>query len=102
MNLTGSVRFTINSGAALVIYAIGFFGICLVSKWVSAVASNIIGVLGAWTFGYGGFWLKRHGENKNDLEAAKAGLMNNDPNSRFTSAPGMQTPGGVCTPGVNP
>jgi positive regulator of sigma E activity len=66
--------FDINSGAASIIYLVGFFGILLLSKWISAVALNLIGIETIWTGGYAGFLVKRGHNNKIELEAEKAGL----------------------------
>ena len=71
--------FDINSGAAAILYAVGFFLVCVISKWLPAVALNIVGIEGAWTLGLGGYLLKRHGNNSIQLESQKLGVCNQEP-----------------------
>ena len=72
MKINAEIKVGINSGAASIIYAIGFFGICWTSKCVPAVATNLIGVLGAWTLGFGGYLVKRGHDNSINVKTLEA------------------------------
>jgi len=74
-NLNVSIRIKLSVGASLLFYALVFMGILWTAKFVSAVEKNIIGILFAWTTGFGGFLAQQHGSNKLDVEAAKSNAV---------------------------
>lgn len=76
MNL--NLRIEINSGAASIIYMVGFFGVLLLSNWIPAVATNVVGIEGAWTLGFGGYLAKRGHDGKVEIEKLKIAPCNGE------------------------
>lgn len=73
-NLNVAIRIKISSGTALLIWLIAFFGVLAISKWIPAVAENVILILTALTTGMGGYLVKDHKSNQLDVEAAEKNL----------------------------
>jgi hypothetical protein len=61
----------INSGGGVLLYAVGFFGVLLLTKYSASVAENVIGIEAAWTLGLGEYLLKRHGKDKVSVDRLK-------------------------------
>jgi hypothetical protein len=85
VNINATFKISINSGAALVLWLVAFFGVLFVSKLVPAVASSLILTLAALTTGFGGYLKKRDANNAKALEAEKLGL-NCDPGKGAANA----------------
>ena len=74
MSLNWSFRIKINSGVALVLFLIAFFGLLFMLPYFAAVEKNFVAA-GTFLVGaFGGYLTKAHGDNKLDLEAAKANV----------------------------
>jgi hypothetical protein len=70
-NLSLAIRIKVSVGAALVlVFVPGFFAILVISKWVAAVAANLLLVLSAWTVGVGGYAFHDYKQSKLDVDAA--------------------------------
>lgn len=73
-NFNLAVRIKISTGTALLIYLAAFFGVLVSSKWLPAVAGNMLAVLGTLTVALGGYLKQQDSSNKLDVEAAKNDL----------------------------
>jgi hypothetical protein len=73
-NFNLAVRIKISTGTALLIYLVAFFGVLVSSRWLPAVAANMLAVLGTLTLGIGGYLKQQDSSNKLDVEAAKNDL----------------------------
>ena len=62
MNL--NIRVSLNSGAALILWAIGVFGMIVGSSLSPAVERIFPVALSGWTAGVTAFWVKRNANNK--------------------------------------
>ena len=74
MKINVEIKVSVNSGAALFLWVLSFFGICFASKVVPAVAASLILTLAALTTGFGGYLKKRDSNNQIALKAEVAGL----------------------------
>lgn len=72
-NLNLSFRLKVNDGAGYIITIMTLFGYCVLAQWIKPMADNFGYGLGAIVLVAGEFFLEKHGSNKLDVEAAKAG-----------------------------
>lgn len=75
MKLDMDLKITINSGAALLIFALGFFLLVLLAGYCQAIERIFPVALGGWAGAFAGFLVKRNANNKNaiSLETVKSG-----------------------------
>jgi len=71
MKINVEIKVSVNSGAALFLWVLSFFGVCFASKVVPAVATSLILTLAALTTGFGGYLKKRDRNNFLNNEAKK-------------------------------
>ena len=69
------MKVQLNSGAALVLYTISYFGLNFMAAFFSAIAQLYPVALGGLTGAFAGFLVKRNSNNKITLEAEKAGVF---------------------------
>lgn len=62
---------SINSGMALIIYALGFFGMLWMAQNHPAIERMFPVALAGWTGAVSFFWIKRNSNNKINLETEK-------------------------------
>lgn len=74
MKIQADIRISINSGAALVLFVLAFFGLLGLVALSPAVAGVYAVALGGLTLAFGGYLKKRDSNNKVALEAQKVEL----------------------------
>lgn len=74
MKIQADIRISINSGAALVLFVLAFFGLLGLVAASTAIAAAFIPAAGALLAAFGGYLKKRDSNNKVALEAQKVEL----------------------------
>ena len=74
MKISADIRISINSGAALVLFIIAFFGLLGLVAISPAVAAVYAVALGGLTLGFGGYLKKRDANNEKALKVQIAEL----------------------------
>lgn len=69
-----SVTININSGAGLILWALGFFGLLWMAQHHPAIQSVYPVAVTGWTGGFIAILFKRYSDNKLDLQAARDGV----------------------------
>jgi hypothetical protein len=85
MNINATLKVSINSGAALIIFIASFFLLLLCVAFFPPVEKNFVAAGALLVGAFGGYLKKRDSNNKLALEAEKAGLMN-DPGKGMANA----------------
>lgn len=70
------LRVNLNSGAALIIWALGVFGILWMAQVHPSIERLFPVALTGWTGGFGSYLLKRKSNHTIDLEAKKIEIRN--------------------------
>lgn len=71
--LSLKITIVINTGAALLLWAMGFFGMLWMSQHHPAIERLFPVAMGGWTGGLVAILFKQYSNNKLDLEAARSG-----------------------------
>jgi hypothetical protein len=74
MNINATMKVSINSGAALILFLVAFFLLLGFTAMFPAVEKNFVAALTGLAGALGGFLVKRNSNNKINLEAEKAGV----------------------------
>lgn len=77
MKINVYFKVVLNSGAALIIWGLGFFGILWMAQHHPAIEGLVPVVLPTWTAGFGGYLVKQNADNKLDVQVAKEGTGDN-------------------------
>jgi len=70
------LRVSINSGLALLIYLVAFFGVLVMMKASEAVAANAVTIMTALTGAFASFLVKRNSGRKQEAEVEIVKLKN--------------------------
>jgi len=79
-----NITVRINSGFALLLWIACFFALLWMSQHHPSIENEFPVAMTGLSAAFGGYLLKRHGNNKVDLEAEKLGLRNGEKGDPLT------------------
>ena len=74
MRIKANIAININSGAGLILWALGFFGLLWMAQHHPSIQALYPVAVAGWTGGFIAILFKRYSDNKLDLEAARSGV----------------------------
>lgn len=78
MKISVSLKISLNSGAALILFTGSFFGLVLIAAHYESIERLFTTALAGLASAFAGFLVKRNANNKIRLEAEKNGILGGD------------------------